>query len=464
MNCNSDISLKYNCNICNKFYASTNSLWNHNNKFHKNKDDDTKLIINNLTTRVNDLNIIVNDLTTNVNDTKIIRCKYCNNFYKHKQSKFKHEQKCKLKNIQLISENNELIELKKEHKEIENTISELKKLILQHTKITSKSLLKNNNTIIVEDIPIYIKNTNTIINSNNNSINSNNNEFINFTQNLITFNDKYIKFCYYNEQVYMKAKNIAKILEYEDIASAIINNIDIEDKFKINKNLEDVLEITTIPLSFYDTIKNEDFKTIFINESGLYNLISLSKNTEANKFKKWITSEVLPSIRKYSIINNYIEVDLDKYYGIDCVYVIHIKDDIYKYGNTSHLFKRLQSHKTNFNYKKIIKIYEMKNINDAKKLEKRIMNLTKSLNINIIYNLGNTNHKEIFKVNNNELDSVIKKIDNFTLDIDNKNEKQSLEDLESENMIKFKIEEEKTKQCIIENKNLKLKLEILKYS
>ena len=65
MNCNSDISLKYNCNICNKFYASTNSLWNHNNKFHKNKDDDTKLIINNLTTRVNDLNIIVNDLTTN---------------------------------------------------------------------------------------------------------------------------------------------------------------------------------------------------------------------------------------------------------------------------------------------------------------------------------------------------------------------------------------------------------------
>jgi len=49
----------------------------------------------------------------------------------------------------------------------------------------------------------------------------------------------------------------------------------------------------------------------------------------------------------------------------------------------------------------IKKIYEMKNINNAIKL-------TKSLNINIFYNLGNTNHKEIFKVNNNDLDNIIK--------------------------------------------------------
>jgi len=108
------------------------------------------------------------------------------------------------------------------------------------------------------------------------------------------------------------------------------------------KILRRVVEIQPLPYSFIDGIKNEDLKTIFINESGLYSLILISKNPEAKNFIKWITSDVLPYIRKYgsySIINNYVEVDLDKYYGIDCVYVIHIKDDIYKYGNTSHLFK-----------------------------------------------------------------------------------------------------------------------------
>jgi hypothetical protein len=59
---------------------------------------------------------------------------------------------------------------------------------------------------------------------------------------------------------------------------------------------------------------------------------------------------VLPSIRKtgsYNLIENYIDEDLDKYYNkdcktknslefiFDCVYIIHIKDNIYKFGNTS---------------------------------------------------------------------------------------------------------------------------------
>lgn len=37
----------------------------------------------------------------------------------------------------------------------------------------------------------------------------------------------------------------------------------------------------------------------FINESGLYSLIMQSRKPEAKSFKKWVTSEVLPSIRKY---------------------------------------------------------------------------------------------------------------------------------------------------------------------
>src|SRR5204863_4039041 len=46
-------------------------------------------------------------------------------------------------------------------------------------------------------------------------------------------------------------------------------------------------------------LKANEKSTIFINESGLYSLIISSKKPEAKSFKKWITSEVLPSIRKH---------------------------------------------------------------------------------------------------------------------------------------------------------------------
>ena len=41
----------------------------------------------------------------------------------------------------------------------------------------------------------------------------------------------------------------------------------------------------------------------FINESGLYTLIARSNKSEARKFQRWVTSEVLPSIRKTDIYN-----------------------------------------------------------------------------------------------------------------------------------------------------------------
>ena len=41
--------------------------------------------------------------------------------------------------------------------------------------------------------------------------------------------------------------------------------------------------------------------TILINESGLYSLILSSKLPNAKKFKRWVTSEVLPAIRKHGV-------------------------------------------------------------------------------------------------------------------------------------------------------------------
>ena len=55
-------------------------------------------------------------------------------------------------------------------------------------------------------------------------------------------------------------------------------------------------------------------KTLVINESGLYSLIFMSHKPEAKKFRKWVTSEVLPSIRKtgsYSIAKKFVEENQD---------------------------------------------------------------------------------------------------------------------------------------------------------
>ena len=76
-------------------------------------------------------------------------------------------------------------------------------------------------------------------------------------------------------------KDVATCLGYSDQAQAVRDRIDNEDKV--------VVEITT---SY--GIK----PTTFINESGLYSLILGSKLDSAKKFKRWVTSEVLPSIRK----------------------------------------------------------------------------------------------------------------------------------------------------------------------
>jgi len=89
----------------------------------------------------------------------------------------------------------------------------------------------------------------------------------------------------------------------------------------------------------------------------------------------------------------------------------------------------------------------MYNMNEAIKLENKIKKLTKSLNINIVYN----NHIEIFQVENNNIQNIIKKIDELSLKNINKNN----------NII---IEKEKTKQLELENENLKIKLELFKLS
>lgn len=82
-------------------------------------------------------------------------------------------------------------------------------------------------------------------------------------------------------EAWFVGNDVASTLKYKDKYSALRKNVDDEDK-------------RLCPIdSTYGTQE-----TTIINESGLYSLIFGSKLESAKKFKKWVTSEVLPSIRR----------------------------------------------------------------------------------------------------------------------------------------------------------------------
>jgi prophage antirepressor-like protein len=86
------------------------------------------------------------------------------------------------------------------------------------------------------------------------------------------------------------AKDIATMLEYTNTNKAITDHIDKEDILTYNFLVKNGGNESLSPLL--------QPQTKLINESGLYCLILRSKNEKAKLFKKWVTSEVLPSLRK----------------------------------------------------------------------------------------------------------------------------------------------------------------------
>lgn len=84
------------------------------------------------------------------------------------------------------------------------------------------------------------------------------------------------------------AKDLSELLEYSGTGK-MLQLIDDEDKREINPQL--FPEIA-------QSLPDNSFRLSIINESGLYAAIFNSTKPEAKKFKKWVTSEVLPTLRK----------------------------------------------------------------------------------------------------------------------------------------------------------------------
>lgn len=87
-----------------------------------------------------------------------------------------------------------------------------------------------------------------------------------------------------NNEPWFVGKDVASVLGYAKPENALATHVDTDDK-------------TTTPIQG----SGSNYKTTatIINESGLYSLILSSKLPTAKKFKHWVTSEVLPTIRKH---------------------------------------------------------------------------------------------------------------------------------------------------------------------
>ena len=92
-----------------------------------------------------------------------------------------------------------------------------------------------------------------------------------------------IRTCTVEGETYFVGKDVASALGYKKPENAIATHIDEEDK------------TSTLIQGSGSNYKSQ---VIVINESGLYSLILSSKLDSARRFKRWVTSEVLPAIRK----------------------------------------------------------------------------------------------------------------------------------------------------------------------
>ena len=86
-----------------------------------------------------------------------------------------------------------------------------------------------------------------------------------------------------NGEPWFVGKDVAQVLGYKNPSNALVAHVEEEDK-----------------TSYLIQVSGSNYKanTTFINESGLYALVFSSKLPQAREFKRWVTSEVLPQIRR----------------------------------------------------------------------------------------------------------------------------------------------------------------------
>ena len=103
---------------------------------------------------------------------------------------------------------------------------------------------------------------------------------------VFNFDNKEVRSLLIDNEPWFVGKDVAEILGYSNTRDAINKHVDNDDK--------------TDGVAICDSIGRKQ-NPVLINESGLYSLILSSKLPSAKRFKKFVTSEVLPSLRKHGM-------------------------------------------------------------------------------------------------------------------------------------------------------------------
>lgn len=114
--------------------------------------------------------------------------------------------------------------------------------------------------------------------------------------NIFNYQEKQIRTITIDNEPWFVAKDICQILELDNVSKAL-SDAEIDDDEKLTSLL---------------VMSGQKRQYIFISESGLYSLILNSRKPEAKPFKKWITKEVLPSIRKTGFYQHYKNKQLEE--------------------------------------------------------------------------------------------------------------------------------------------------------
>ena len=123
------------------------------------------------------------------------------------------------------------------------------------------------------------------------------------------------------DDIWFRRKTLAEILGYSNPLKAICKHVDSEDKREI-PDLEPKLRGAQNGPPF----KNKQQSTIYINESSLYSPRLCSKLESACAFKRWVTKDVLPSIRK---TGRYSYDDMNHKYNESLTFKIENETDLH---------------------------------------------------------------------------------------------------------------------------------------
>ncbi len=198
-------------------------------------------------------------------------------------------------------------------------------------------------------------------------------------------------------------KDVAEALGYKDTADAIRSHVYDDDKKHI--------KVGEIP-----TLKTSNYGAQLVNESGIYSLIFGSKLDSAKRFKHWVTSEVLPAIRKtgsYKVPTDprqQIQLLAQGYTDL-AEKVDSVDNDLQNFKMEMPVFAIDLDRIKYAKHKKVIPLLGGKQSN-AYKNRSLVSRVYKDLEVQLRREFGVGNQKEIKR---NQTDTAIEIINNYTL-------------------------------------------------